>query len=198
MYLVNPVNGKESITQWASRGQTSKATSAPEAEVSAMAEGFAASIYLCDTLSEIGLLSGTGPSSIMSMKADSAVALKQLGTQSVTVRTRTAAQKLHYLRELIYDDPQVEPIYISGDPQRADGLTKILSGRALLTCQECLKLAYSTSQTDGVQEEAELKNQIRKEAHAAQAGIETARIGACVDRQSKTSNSSSEGEGTST
>ena len=48
-------------------------------EVSAMAEGF-------DTLSEIGLV------------------VKQLGTQSVTVRTRTAAQKLHYLRELIYDD----------------------------------------------------------------------------------------------
>ena len=45
----------------------------------------------------------------MSMKTDSAVALKQLGTQSVTVRTRTAAQKLNYLRELIYDDPQVEP-----------------------------------------------------------------------------------------
>ena len=60
-------------------------------------------------LSEIGLVSGSGPSSIMSMKTDSAVALKQLGTQSVTVRTRTAAQKLNYLRELIYDDPQIEP-----------------------------------------------------------------------------------------
>ena len=95
-----------------------------------MAEGFAASIFLFDTLSETGLVSGTGPSSIMSMKTDSAVALKQLGTQSVTVRTRTAAQKLNYLRELIYDDPQVEPIYISGDSQRADGLTKILSGSA--------------------------------------------------------------------
>ena len=43
MYLVNPTNGKESIIQWASRRQTSMATSAPEAEVSAMAEGFAAS-----------------------------------------------------------------------------------------------------------------------------------------------------------
>ena len=67
----------------------------------------------------------------MSMKTDSAVALKQLGT----VRTRTAAQKLNYLRELIYDDPQVEPIYISRDSQRADGLTKILSGSALKECQ---------------------------------------------------------------
>ena len=140
MYLVNPSNGKESIIQWASRRQTSMATSAPEAEVSALAEGFAASIFLFLTLSEIGLVSGTGPSSIMSMKTDSAVALKQFGTQSVTVRTRTAAQKLNYLRELIYDDPQVEPIYISGDSQRADGLTKILSGSALRECQKGLNL----------------------------------------------------------
>ena len=166
MYLVNPVNGKESIIKWASRRQTSMATSAPEAEVSAMAEGF-------------------GPSSIMSMKTDSAVALKQLGTQTVTVRTRTAAQKLHYLRELIYDDPQVEPIYISGDSQRADGLTKILSGRALVNCQGSLNHAYSSSQTEERQDKEKLEKQIEKEVHAAQAHVETARTGACVvDRQS--------------
>ena len=44
MYLVNPGNGTESLIQWASRRQTSMATSAPEAEVSAMAEGYATSI----------------------------------------------------------------------------------------------------------------------------------------------------------
>ena len=52
MHLVNPLNGKESIIQWASRRQTSMATSSLEAEVSSMAEGFAASIFLFDTLSE--------------------------------------------------------------------------------------------------------------------------------------------------
>ena len=46
MYLVNPIDGSECLVQWASRRQTSMATSAPEAEVSAMAEGFAASIFL--------------------------------------------------------------------------------------------------------------------------------------------------------
>ena len=61
MYLVNPVKGTESLIQWASRRQTSMATSAPEAEVSAMAEGYAASIFLFDTLSEMGLVSGSGP-----------------------------------------------------------------------------------------------------------------------------------------
>ena len=106
MYLVNPIDGSESLVQWASRRQTSMATSAPEAEVSAMAEGFAASIFLFDSLKELKLVKGIGPSCILSMKTDSAVALKQLNTQSVTVRSRTAAQKLTYLRELVYQAPR--------------------------------------------------------------------------------------------
>ena len=77
----------ESIIQWASRRQTSMAASAPEAEVTAMAEGFATAIFLFDSLKEI----------------------------QVTVRTRTAAQKLAFLRELIYQDPQIQPICIPAD-----------------------------------------------------------------------------------
>ena len=175
MYLVNPLSGKESLIQWTSRRQTSMATSAPEAEVSAMAEGYAASIFLFDTLSEIGLVSGTGPSSIMSMKADSAVALKQLGTQSVTVRTRTAAQKLTYLRELSYEEPQVEPIYISGDSQRTDGLTKILSGRAFVDCQKGLSLFHPSSQNEQVQYEAKTRKKGKTQTQSGKT-----RIGACV------------------
>ena len=140
MYLVNPIDGSESLVQWASRRQTSMATSAPEAEVSAMAEGFAASIFLFDSLKELKLVRGIGPSCILSMKTDSAVALKQLNTQSVTVRSRTAAQKLTYLRELVYQAPQVEPIYISGHSQRADGQTKILSGQHLREAQRHFNL----------------------------------------------------------
>ena len=108
----------------------------------------------------------------MSMKTDSAVALKQLGTQSVTVRTRTAAQKLNYLRELIYDDPQIEPIYISGDSQRADGLTKILSGSALKECQEGLNLKYPSEQNQGHDSQEEKKKKVEKP--------EQAKIGACI------------------
>ena len=73
-------------------------------------------------------------------ETDSAVALKQLNTQSVTVRSRTAAQKLTYLRELVYQAPQVEPIYISGQSQRADGQTKILSGQPLREAQRHFNL----------------------------------------------------------
>ena len=141
MYLVNPIDGSESLVQWASRRQTSMATSAPEAEVSAMAEGFAASIFLFDSLKELRLVKGVGPSCILSMKTDSAVALKQLSAQSVTVRSRTAAQKLTYLRELVYQAPQVEPIYILGTVSvRADGQTKILSGQLLRDAQRHFNL----------------------------------------------------------
>ena len=49
----------------------------------------------------------------------------------MTVRNRTGAQKL---RE------HEEPLYISGDSQRADGLTKILSGSAPPRMPEGFKL----------------------------------------------------------
>ena len=113
MYLVDTTDGSESIIQWASRRQTSMATSAPEAEVTAMAEGFATAIFLFDSLKEIQVITGFGPDCILSMKTDSAVALKQMNTHTVTVRTRTAAQKLAFLRELIYQDVQIQPILYS-------------------------------------------------------------------------------------
>ena len=63
-------------------------------------------------------------------------------THAVMVRTRTAAQKLAYLRELMYQDAQVEPIFIPGPSQRADAQTKILSGPALRKAQEYLNLRH--------------------------------------------------------
>ena len=83
-----------------------------------------------------------GPDCILSMKTDSAVALKQMNTHTVTVRTRTAAQKLAFLRELTYQDPQIQPIYIPGPSQRADSQTKCLSGPALRKAQDYLNLRH--------------------------------------------------------
>ena len=141
MYLVDTTDGSESIIQWASRRQTSMAASAPEAEVTAMAEGFATAIFLFDSLKEIQVITGFGPDCILSMKTDSAV-VAQMNTHTVTVRTRTAAQKLAFLRELIYQDPQIQPIYIPGPSQRADSQTKCLSGPALRKAQEYLNLRH--------------------------------------------------------
>ena len=128
------------------------ATSAPEAEVSAMAEGYAASIFLFDTLS------GTGFSKWIRSKCSNEYedrfsgSFETIGNSVGHGRTRTAAQKLHYLRELMYENPQVEPIYISGESQRADGLTKILSGKALTDSQESLNLFLQISLPTSVQE----------------------------------------------
>ena len=143
MYLVNPIDGSESLVQWASRRQTSMATSLQRQRYQQWQRVFAASIFLFDSLQELKLVKGVGPSCILSMKTDSAVALKQLNTQSVTVRSRTAAQKLTYLGELVYQAPQVEPIYISGQSQRADGQTKILSGQSLRQAQHLNLFSHS-------------------------------------------------------
>ena len=43
----------------------------------------------------------------------------------------------------------MEPIYISEDSQRADGLTKILSGKSLSDSQESLNFLPSTPLTIG-------------------------------------------------
>ena len=107
-----------------------------------MAEGFATAIFLFDALKEIKVITGFGPDCILSMKTDSAVALKQMNTHTVTVRTRTAAQKLAFLRELICQDAQIQPIYIPGPSQRADAQTKCLSGPALRKAQEYLNLKH--------------------------------------------------------
>ena len=129
-HLVDTTNGSESITQWASGRQTSMATSAPEAEVTAMAEGHATSFFLFDTLEKIKVIKGFGPTCLMSLKTNSNVALKQFNTHAVTVRTRTAALKLAYLRELTYQEREIKPLYIPGPSQRADAQTKIVSGQA--------------------------------------------------------------------
>ena len=75
MHLVDTADGSESIIQWASGRQTSMATSAPEAEVTAMAEGYATSIFLFDALKQIQVITGFGPGCVLSIKTDSAVAL---------------------------------------------------------------------------------------------------------------------------
>ena len=70
----------------------------------------------------------------------------------------------------------MEPIYISGDSQRADGLTKILSGSALRECQKGLNLFHPSTQ----KEDHSSHEEIRQPA----VEVEQAKIGACmVSRQ---------------
>ena len=55
-----------------------------------------------------------------------------------------------YLRELVFQAPQVEPIYISGQSQRADGQTKILSGQPLREAQQHFNLVPHSVPTEQV------------------------------------------------
>ena len=107
------------------------------------------------------------------------------------MRTTTAAQKLRYLRDLTYENPQVEPIYISGDSQRADGMTKILSGKALIDSQESLNLVAPIFLPDSVQEGRMSAVQNVRHLHALSETDEdevTARICAFrADRQDESS-----------
>ena len=82
MYPVDAMSGSESIIQWASRRQTSMATFLGPRGLrkTAMAEGYATSIFLFDALKEIKVIKGFGPTCLLSLKTDSAAALKQLNT----------------------------------------------------------------------------------------------------------------------
>ena len=131
VYLVDTTDG--CIIQWASRRQTSMASSVPEAEVTAMAEEFATSIFLFDSLKEIQVI-GFGPDCILSMKTDSAVALKQMNTHTVTVRTRLPLRSLLFLGSLYIRILRFSPL-ISRGPLTELTQTKCLSGPALRKAQ---------------------------------------------------------------
>ena len=103
---------------------------------------FATAIFLFDALKEIQVITGFGPDCFLSMKTDSAVALKQMNSHTVTVRTRTAAQKLAFLRELIYQDVQIQPIYIPGLRKEPMLRRSISQGPALRKAQEYLNLRH--------------------------------------------------------
>ena len=65
-----------------------------------------------------------------------------------------------YLRELVYQTSQVEPIYISGQSQRADGQT-ILSEQALKQSQQHLNLFPVPTLVAHVCNSADVARQVR-------------------------------------
>ena len=68
------------------------------------------------------------------MKTDSDTGLKQLKNQSIVVRNRPLTKNYSYLRDVCYGTllypPCIEPSFLPGKVQKADGMTKIL-GRNL-------------------------------------------------------------------
>eukprot|EP00971_Amphidinium_carterae_P288040 5718077-Amphidinium_carterae.1 len=87
---------------WTSRRQTLTAASAPEAEVAALAESLMPGIVLQDACRVSHIVRSANPILKLNTYTDSAVALRQLRNQKVTVRSRTFANKFHYIRDLCY------------------------------------------------------------------------------------------------
>eukprot|EP00971_Amphidinium_carterae_P321683 6394199-Amphidinium_carterae.1 len=132
IYLVLPSSSGEGpqhiLLSWTSRRQTLTAASAPEAEVAALAESLMPGIVLQDACRVSHIVRSANPILKLNTYTDSAVALRQLRNHKVTVRSRTFANKFHYIRDLCYgtiQHPQAVLLsYCPGTEQRADGQTK--------------------------------------------------------------------------
>ena len=129
--LVVAETGEYSVLQWSSRRQTITAYSAPEAEIVAMSEGIMTSILTYDAAEFLGVCVGVAPLLKIQMMTDSDTGLKQLKNQSIVVRNRPLTKNYSYLRDVCYGTllhpPCIEPSFLPGKVQKADGMTKILA-----------------------------------------------------------------------
>ena len=93
----------------------------------------------------IGLEVGPSPDVLFVVKTDSQVTLTQLRNESVTTRSRPFANKFNYARDVCYGTSvhpaSVKAVFEPGKSQKADGLTKVLSGALMKSFVSDLGLA---------------------------------------------------------
>ena len=93
----------------------------------------------------IGLEVGPSPDVLFVVKTDSQVTLTQLRNESVTTRSRPFANKFNYARDMCYGTSvhpaSVKAVFEPGKSQKADGLTKVLSGASMKSFVSDLGLA---------------------------------------------------------
>ena len=81
---------------------------------------------------DIGLEVGQSPQVLFVVKTDSQVTLTQLHNESVTTRSRPFANKFSYARDMCHGTSihpaSVKAVFDPGKSQKADGLTKVLTG----------------------------------------------------------------------
>ena len=143
--LVDKFTNRASALLWQSRRQTLTALSAPEAEVVALSEALMPAIIIHESCRNIGLEVGPSPDVHFVVKTDSQVALTQLRNESVTTRSRPFANKFNYARDMCYGTSMhpasVKAVFEPGKSQKADGLTKVLSGALMKSFVSDLGLA---------------------------------------------------------
>ena len=143
--LVDQKTNRASALLWQSRRQTLTALSAPEAEVVALSEALMPAIIVHESCRDVGLEVGPSPDVLFVVKTDSQVTLTQLRNESVTTRSRPFANKFNYARDMCYGTSihpaSVKAVFEPGKSQKADGLTKILSGALMKSFVSDLGLA---------------------------------------------------------
>ena len=143
--LVDQSTNRASALLWQSRRQTLTAVSAPEAEVVALSEALMPAIIVHESCRDVGLEVGQSPEIRFVIKTDSQVALTQLRNESVTTRSRPFANKFNYARDMCYGTSMhpasVKAVFEPGKGQKADGLTKVLSGALMKSFVSDLGLA---------------------------------------------------------
>ena len=143
--LVDQKTNRASALLWQSRRQTLTALSAPEAEVVALSEALMPAIIIHESCRNVGLEVGPSPDVLFVVKTDSQVALTQLRNESVTTRSRPFANKFNYARDMCYGTSMhpasVKAVFEPGKSQKADGLTKVLSGALMKSFVSDLGLA---------------------------------------------------------
>ena len=146
--LVDQKTNRASALLWQSRRQTLTALSAPEAEVVALSEALMPAIIIHESCRNIGLEVGPSPDVLFVVKTDSQVTLTQLRNESVTTRSRPFANKFNYARDMCYGTSlhpaSVKAVFEPGKSQKADGLTKVLSGALMKSFVSDLGLAPLT------------------------------------------------------
>ena len=143
--LVNQKTNRALALLWQSRRQTLTALSAPEAAVVALSEALMPAIIIHESCRDIGLEVGPSPDVLFVVKTDSQVTLTQLRNESVTTRSRPFANKFNYARDMCYGTSMhpasVKAAFEPGKSQKADGLTKVLSGALMKSFVSDLGLA---------------------------------------------------------
>ena len=125
MLLVDQKTNRASALLWQSRRQTLTALSAPEAEVVALSEALMPAIIIHESCRNIGLGVGPSPDVLFVVKTDS--------------------QVINYARDMCYGTSMhpasVKAVFEPGKSQKADGLTKVLSGALMKSFVSDLGLA---------------------------------------------------------
>ena len=102
-------------------------------------------IIIHESCRTVGLEVGPSPDVLFVVKTDSQVTLTQLRNESVT---RPFANKFNYARDMCFGTSMhpasVKAVFEPGKSQKADGLTKVLSGALMKSFVSDLGLAPLT------------------------------------------------------